>query len=149
MRVKLVFPLLFALVAAAGCSRLHPQKPSVDVRGVAVGSVSISGISGTLQMQVTNPNNFGVPLAAVDWQLAVGDARAVSGTIELSDTIPANGSTMVSVNLQVRALDAIAVARKLSAGERTYRVSGTLHFNAPIGRIDVAFTGQGNIGGRT
>lgn len=146
MRLELAIPVLFSLVAAAGCNRLQPKKPTVAVRGVAVGAVSFSGITGTLTMQVTNPNDFGVPLAAVDWQLAVGDARAVSGTIELSDTIPANGSTMVNVRLTVRAIDAIAVARKLSAGERSYQVTGTLHFNAPIGRIDVGFSGQGNLG---
>jgi len=131
---------------SSGCNRLQPKKPTVAVQGVSVGSVSFTGISGTLSVEVTNPNDFGVPLASVDWRLSVGGATAVTGTIQLSNTIPAKGSTNVDVSLTVQALDAVRVARKLSAGERTYQVSGVLHFNAPIGRIDVSFSGEGDIG---
>ena len=134
------------MIMASGCSQLRPKNPTVAVQGVSVSSVSFTGISGTLSVKVTNPNHFGVPLASVDWQLTVGGARAVSGTIELSNTIPANGSTNVDISLTVRTLDAVRVARKLAAGARTYRISGVLHFNAPIGRIDVAFSGEGDLG---
>ncbi len=146
MRTPVAITALLALVAVAGCNRLQPKKPTLDVRGVAIGSVSFSGITGSLTVEVTNPNDFGVPLAAVDWQLSVGGARAVTGSVTLSNTIPANGSTTVEISLSIAALDAVHVARKLSAGQRNYQIDGVMHFNAPIGRIDVSFSGSGDLG---
>lgn len=146
MRLTLLCTATLIAIASLGCNRLQPKKPTVAVRGVSVGAVSLHGVSGTLSVELTNPNSFGVPLAGVDWQLSIGDARAVSGRIALSNELPANGSTLVQIGLRVDALDAIAVARRLSAGERRYRVRGVLHFNAPIGRLDVAFHGEGDLG---
>ena len=59
---------LLVLVTAAGCPALtaQPQNPTVDVTGVAVASVSLTGgVDGSLTVNVTNPNDVGLPLQAI------------------------------------------------------------------------------------
>jgi len=143
-RLLAVLPL--ALFAA--CSFFpHPlEKPKVDVTGVAITEVSFSGLSGHVDMNVLNPNAVSLPLSAVDWQLAIGGSRAVSGRVDLSANIPAKGSAPVEASLRVGASDAVAVAPKLAAGERAYHLHVVLHFDTSIGDLSVAVDSDGSLG---
>jgi LEA14-like dessication related protein len=120
------------------------EKPSAEVRGVSMSSVGWTGVEGELRLDVTNPNSFGVPLAGIDWQLSIGDTRAVTGKVELSQTIPAKGVAPVATSLRVDARDAINVAAALGRGQRNYTLHATLYFSAQFGRVavDVQHTGQ-------
>jgi len=138
---------LLALLAVAltGCALLtHPiEKPTAQVRGVAVGSVSFTGLDGTIDLDIQNPNSFGVPLSEIEWQLSVGNARAVSGRISLSQEIPARGTAPVHAALRIAATDAIAVGGEVAGGVRSYTLSARLHFSTKLGKVsvDVANTG--------
>lgn len=113
------------------------ERPTADVRDVSVSSAGFSGMTGELHLDVANPNGFGVPLAGIDWQLSVGGARAVTGSVELSQTIPAKGVAPVTTSLTIDARDAIAVAREISRGARSYQLSARLRFSTPVGPLDV------------
>jgi len=138
----------FVVIAAmlAGCSLfMHSiEKPSAKVRGVSVSSAGFTGITGELALDVTNPNGFGVPLSGIDWQLSVGGARAVTGTVQLNQTIPARGVAPVTTSLSIAASDALVVGGVLAQGARNYQLSVRLHFSTSVGQldVDVAHTGQ-------
>jgi LEA14-like dessication related protein len=143
----------FALVASLGtlaaCSMFTRsiERPTADVRDVAVSSAGWSGVSGELHLDVANPNGFGVPLAGIDWELAIGGARAVRGTVELSQTIPARGVAPVSTSLSIDARDAIAVGAELARGAHSYHLTARLHFTTPVGPLDVAVEHSGELSG--
>lgn len=120
------------------------EKPKADVTNVSVSSASFSGVSGELALDVMNPNNFGVPLSGIDWQLSIGGTRAVTGSVQLSQTIPARGVAPVTTSLSIATGDAIAVAGVLARGARDYQINVKLHFSTTVGQIDVdvAHTGQ-------
>ena len=153
MRLLRWVPVLAAcallLGGLAGCSLfMHSiEKPKASVRDVSISAAGLGGVSGQLQLDVTNPNGFGVPLAGVDWQLAIGGARAVTGTVQLSQTIPARGVAPVATSLTVDARDALAVAAALSGGARGYTVKARLHFSTPVGQLDVDVEHSGTLGG--
>lgn len=143
----LVLPAILAIVAlASGCSIFlrSIEKPTAEVRAVSVSSVGFGGVAGELQLDVTNPNSFGVPLAGIDWQLSIGGSRAVTGTVQLSQTIPARGVAPVTTTLAIDARDALLVASALARGARDYKVDVTLHFSTRAGEVavDVAHTGH-------
>lgn len=141
---------LLALCAAlSGCSLFMRsiEKPKASVRDVSVSAVGFGGVSGQLQLDVTNPNGFGVPLAGIDWELSIGGARAVTGTVQLSQTIPARGVAPVATSLTVAATDAIAVTSALAGGARGYTVKARLHFSTPVGQVDVDVEHAGTLGG--
>lgn len=134
-------------MSASGCAFFGKtvEKPTAQVRAVSVASVSFTGIDGEVAFDIQNPNSFGVPLSAIDWQLSVGGAHAVDGRIELSQTIPAKGSAPVVAALHIDARDALAVAGELSRGTRVYRIDARLHFSTAIGPIAVDVTGTGEL----
>ncbi|MBE7447569.1 MAG: hypothetical protein HS111_01370 [Kofleriaceae bacterium] len=55
-------------VLAAGCSIFTRsiERPTADVRDVAVSTVGWSGVAGELRLDVSNPNGPGVPLAGIE-----------------------------------------------------------------------------------
>jgi LEA14-like dessication related protein len=140
---------LAACAALSGCSIFMRsiEKPKATVRDASISAAGLGGISGQLQLDVTNPNGFGVPLSGIDWQLSIGGARAVTGTVQLSQTIPARGVAPVATSLTVDARDAIAVAAAVAGGARGYTVKARLRFSTPVGELDVDVEHSGTISG--
>ena len=122
------------------------EKPTAEVRGVSMTSAGLGGVSGELSLDVTNPNNFGVPLSGIDWTLSIGGTRAVTGTVQLSQTIPARGVAPVTTSLSIATGDAIAVGTVLARGSRDYQVNVKLHFATSVGQIDVDVAHSGQLG---
>lgn len=144
MRSLLVASLCLLLSACSFFTR-SIERPTADVRDVSVSSAGFSGMTGELHIDVMNPNGFGVPLAGIDWQLSVGGSRAVTGSVELSQTIPAKGVAPVTTSLTIDARDAIAVAQELARGARTYQLSARLRFTTPVGPLDVDVQHSGEL----
>jgi LEA14-like dessication related protein len=139
---------LACLVALAGaCAHLpNPiEKPTAEVREVWVSSASMSGMRGQVDLDVFNPNGFGVPLSRVDWELSIGTVTAMTGSFSLSAEIPAKATAPVSVDLHIDARDAIAVARSIGLGERNYTLRAVLHFSTRVGPIDVEVAHSGHV----
>jgi LEA14-like dessication related protein len=143
------FALIAACVSLSACSMFMKsiEKPTAEVRDVTVSSAGFSGVTGELRLDVMNPNSFGVPLSGIDWQLSVGGARAVTGRIELQQTIPAKGVAPITTSLTIDARDAIAVAGSLAGGARDYQISARLHFSTQIGQLDVDIQHTGQLNG--
>jgi len=145
MRSILVFVVC---LQALGCSIFlrSIERPEVRVRDVSITSVEPTGVSIELKLDVTNPNGFGIPLSGIDWQLSIGGVPAVTGRVELSQTIPAHGVAPVTASLVIDARDAIAVVEALAGGARDYQVTATLHFSTPAGPLDVTLRHAGTLG---
>ncbi len=142
---------LAVLCVVAGCSLFMRsiERPKADVRTVSVSSAGLAGITGELALDVMNPNAFGVPLSGIEWQLSIGGSRAVTGTVQLNQTIPARGVAPVTTSLSIAASDAIAVATALARGARDYRIDLRLHFSTTVGQLDVDVAHAGSLSGST
>lgn len=138
---------LVALVLLPGCSLfMHSiETPKATVRDVSVASAGFTGVTGKLDVDVMNPNGFGVPLSGIDWQLSIGGARAATGTAQLSQEIPAKGVAPIETSLTVSTTDALTVASLLASGSRDYSLHAELHFSTTVGPIDVAIDHAGTL----
>ena len=138
---------LATLSGLSGCSMFMRsiERPTAEVRDVSLSTAGFAGITGTLALDVHNPNGFGVPLSGIDWELSVGGARAMTGSVELSVTIPARGTAPVTTSLTVSAGDAIAAAASLASGARDYQLSARLHFSTAVGPLAVDLTHRGSL----
>src|SRR5690606_19581594 len=105
MRSLAVFGLVLALTSGCSFFMRSMEKPTATVRDVSVSSVGFTGVAGELHVDVMNPNSFGVPLSGIDWTLSIGGSRAVTGTVQLSQTIPAKGVAPVVTSLAIDARD--------------------------------------------
>jgi len=140
---------MVCLAALSGCSIFMRsiEKPSAKVRDVSVSSAGFTGVKGELRMDVTNPNPIGVPLQGIEWTLSIGGAQAVSGRVELSQTIPAKGVAPVTTSLTIDARDAVAVASALSSGSRTYTLRAHITFSTAVGPLSIDVESSGQLGG--
>jgi LEA14-like dessication related protein len=140
---------LLVCTQVLGCSIFMRsiERPQAKVRDVSVSSAGFTGVTGQVQLDVTNPNSFGVPLSGIDWQLSVGGARAVTGSVQLSQTIPARGVAPITTSLAIDARDAIAVGSALASGVREYQLSARLHFSTAVGPLDVDVQHRGTLSG--
>ncbi len=144
---SLFMVVMLSVVSSCSLFMHSMERPKADVRDVTLSSAGFSGVSGTLQLDVSNPNNFGVPLSGIDWQLSIGGSRAVTGKVELAQTIPARGVAPIATSLTINARDAMAVASSLASGVRTYQLTAKLHFSTAIGQLDVDVQHTGTLGG--
>ena len=136
------------LAMLCGCSMfMHSmEKPKATVRDVSVAQAGFTGVRGELAMDVMNPNDFGVPLSGIEWQLSIGGQRGASGLAELQQQIPARGVAPVNTSLTIDARDAIAVASALAAGARDYQIIAKLHFSTSFGALEVDVDHSGTLG---
>ena len=149
LAVDLAMKLVALVALLSGCSMfMHSiEEPKATVEDVSITSAGWSGVTGKLDLDVMNPNNFGVPISRIDWTLSINGSRAVTGRVDLSETIPARGHAPVSTQLTIDARDAIAVGTSLAAGGREYRLDARLHFAAGLAGVDVTISHQGTLGG--
>jgi LEA14-like dessication related protein len=141
--------ILAAVSGLSGCSLfMHSiEKPKASVRDVSLTSAGMVGVSGQVQLDVMNPNNFGVPLSGIDWQLSLGSARLATGTVQLNQTIPARGTAPITTTLGIATSDALAIAGALASGTRDYHLTAQLHFSTAVGQVDVDVEHAGHVGG--
>lgn len=123
------------------------ERPTAQVRDASVTAAGFGGVSGSLRLDVTNPNTFGVPLSGIDWQLAIGGNRAATGNVELQQTIPARGVAPVATSLAISTSDAIGVVQAVARGAREYQLDATLHFSTTVGQLDVSVHYTGTLQG--
>lgn len=133
-----------ALLLTACPGVLRPlEKPTVELQRVELIGAGLSGLDLRAHFVMTNPNNVGLPLVAVDWELSIGSASPVRGRANLAAKIPAKGSAPVVVDVHVGPGAAIGLVRAVSQGERSYHLRGTLHFDTKLGDIAVVFDETG------
>lgn len=140
---------VFALAAPlTACFLARPvERPTATVRGASLAVASVTSIEGELALDVMNPNAFGLPLSSVDWELAIGGARAVTGRVDASQTIPAKASAPVSTSLRIDLRDAVDAARAVAQGERAYQLRARLHFSTQLGDLTVDVDHRGSLAG--
>lgn len=143
MRATLCLALLAAPLAA--CVFAPVEKPTAQVRSVSLGTASFTTLLGELDLDVQNPNAYGLPLSQVEWQLSIAGSPAVTGNATLSKTIPAKGSAPVSTTLRVDLTSAVQVASAISRGERRYHLDVRLHFDTRFGDLTVPLAHDGSL----
>lgn len=87
-----------ALLSLA-CSTVKP--PTASVTGMQLKQVTSAGFTMDFAVRMENPNAVALPLTNVDYGLAVGGARLLSGEAEPKASIPANGSEAVTLPVTV------------------------------------------------
>jgi LEA14-like dessication related protein len=133
-------------VPLAACFLAHPiERPTVQARNVSIATASLTAVEGQLDLDVQNPNGFAVPLSSIDWQFSIAGTSAVSGRVDLSQTIPAKASAAVSTSLRIDLREAVAAATALARGARDYQLQLRLNFATQLGDVTVDLDHRGQL----
>lgn len=134
--MKRLWPLLLALLTGCipGAGRLiaTPSFRIVDAALVQLNPPGIGDSSATflLNLEVTNPNPFGISLAGIDGDFFINDRRAAATSFRGGVNLAAQGTSPLALELRVPLAGGLALLGDLAGllvGNPTrYRIDGTL-----------------------
>ena len=132
--------LLALFLFSTGCSSVI-QSPTATVANARLGDITGDALTLNLDVDVTNPNAFDLPLGKSDYALTVAGVQLLSGSAKPTGAIPASGSSRVVMPVSIRfddllnAKDAIVT----SGGNLPFELTGSLGFTGGATALDRAF----------
>jgi LEA14-like dessication related protein len=151
------FALIFSLVAVcgdlAGCADMLKvlngadfQTPAVTFERAMPRDLALDRVTIDVTFRIDNPNNLGVDLARLAYDLQIEGHSILSGKPELGVRIPAKGSgeLVFPCTIQYTQL-ADGLQAALSKKIIHWRASGEAGVNSPIGIIALPLSAEGDI----
>lgn len=150
---------LVAILAAglSGCASLV-KEPSVSLAQVSLASIGISGATARVELEVYNPNSFGLNARSVEYGLSFDpegrpdsvdvpdDAWRTLATGRSAEEVRLSGGETTPVTILVPfsySEIGTAFSRLLRDGALRYRFSGAFTVGSPIGDLRIPFDRNG------
>lgn len=153
-RIRMNAAFLAAALALSACSGAV-TRPEIDLEGVSVGSLGISGGTLIANVRVHNPNRFSIRADDLNYRLFLrepgeqpGDTTWIpfaDGTY--GDTLSVRGRETRTFRIPVEFSYAGlrgAAGNLLRTGRVQYRAEGTVDVKTPIGTREVPFRKTGS-----
>lgn len=118
-----------------GCASMSPvsETPSGNFESVNISDISLRSVRLDFKLRLNNPYWTEVGLRRMDYLLTRGDTVFVSGTRELSGSIPASGSRVVTIPTRVAYTTLFSSLIGIRPGiVIPYRGVFTLYYEAPM-----------------
>jgi LEA14-like dessication related protein len=129
---------LAAAVSACGGPKLpDAEVPDVSLAGLSFTEAGLFEQAFTLQLRLKNPNDFDIPVDALNFALAVNEAPFAEGLSNQNFTLPASAEIIVPVEVRIGTNDLIERVTAIGTGRRlSYELTGTADidswFAAPV-----------------
>ncbi len=108
------------------------QRPTAKVKGVHLTDLNLDSATVAFDVDVKNPYPVSLPLMNLDYGLASGGERFLSGEADIQDVIPAQQSKVFSVPVNVRFTELLGVLTRVKPGSIVpYRADLGLSVDAP------------------
>jgi len=139
---------LFSLAMLNGCASLYRDlaEPQVRLVGISPQHVSFNGIQLLCRLRIDNPNAVSIPVKGGQVAFEVEGVQIARGALLDGFDIPAHGTELVDVIVDVDSGRSLALAfRLLGAGERDldYALTGYVDVAiAVLGRVPINETGN-------
>jgi LEA14-like dessication related protein len=141
--MKFVLVLLSLFVTACASMKLVPEKPQVALKNVELGKVGLTEVELFATLDVINPNDYDLNLAAIDYQVdALGMTLGKGSSLEAIRLQPHRKQT-VRLPLTLTTASAVKFGQAYySPGQKQLPVSlqATVKVNSPVGPISLNFT---------
>lgn len=135
--------ILLALVPFLACTWIAERKAlakcEFSLHAAKLINADFSGFELEVRLKAQNPNDVNAVLDRLDYTLFMEDAEVAQGVVSEKHTIPKRGEGIITTRLKIKyssipkIADVVmaAVAKKKSK----IRMSGTVHFDTPIGTL--------------
>ena len=105
---------------------------------------TLSALKLKLGMNMTNPNDFALPITRIDWELDIFGRALADGIVKLDKEVPAQGSSRFSLPLSVSLAKAASKVSDLLSGRRIpYKIGGEVTLSSPFGPVGASFSRKG------
>jgi len=135
--------LILVLAACAPIEKAEP--PSVSLADIKLLPGGLFEQNFQLELRVTNPNNFALPLEGMTFKLALNDRPFAQGVSSESVTVPRLGEARIPVVASTTMLD--IVQQVITLGNRadlTYRLEGLVYLKG-LGGTSVPYERMGKL----
>ena len=142
--------LLAATLAFSGCASLDPMvsEPVVSLRDVAIESVAMDKQTFRLNIDVTNPNPFPLPISRIRYGVELDGHRFASGEANCAVVVPAGSDGVVEISVDLNLLQTapklLFIVRDASRREVPYELSGRMDLDIPL-NPRVPFSQSGSV----
>ncbi|MGI9419567.1 MAG: LEA type 2 family protein [Geminicoccaceae bacterium] len=125
-------------LAACNSTKLPDAEfPDVSLAGLSFADVGLFEQGFTLQLRLKNPNDFDIPVQALNFALDVNGAAFAEGLSHQDFTLPASAEIVVPIDVSITTEDLIERVTAIGAGRRLdYQLSGAVEidswFSAPV-----------------
>jgi len=134
-RVLTVLGVGFIAVLAACAPIDRAEPPQVSLADFRLLPGGLFEQKFELDLRVTNPNNFDLPLEGLTFKLALNDKPFAQGVSDASVTVPRLGEARVPVLASTTVLDILQQALTLGqSADLTYRLEGLAYLGGLTSR---------------
>lgn len=125
-------PILFSSImflAFSACSTFDRvvQKPSVELDSVNLEDPSLTALTMVFGVRVDNPNNFTIPVSALNYELRLNGNDLAKGVFDDPGKIPARGNAVVKIPVRVSYFSLYKTARSIQDKRAvSYEIKGDI-----------------------
>jgi LEA14-like dessication related protein len=138
-----VFAILIFLFS---CLSWFIEKPSFNLKEVAITRFSLFDVQFLFGVEVQNPNTFDLKLRALDYTVFFNDQEVGRGKMDQETLIAKSAATMVQVPLQADFKNLGNPMKEILAGrDLRYKIEGAAIVKATLGSATIPFSKSGEI----
>ncbi len=122
-----------------------PAVPGIELSSVDWTNLDLQQAAATLNLQVTNNNQFPIDLSRLNYGLSLGGTEVARADVFEQSWIPAggDGQLQIPISLSPQSLGVAGFNMLLGSGA-AYRLQGNLDASTPYGPISLPFDKSGN-----
>jgi len=146
-----IWTAMFLFVFWAGCGTvqeaLKVKKPSANLKGLKFEDITLESATLLFDVEVENPYPVALPLLNIDYALASGANKLLSGEADIQTTIPAKEKKVVSLPAEVRYIDLVKAFKDIRPGSKiAYKADAGLSVDTPaLGLLRLPLNKEGEL----
>ena len=118
---------VIALLSACSGLPLQPKTPEISLAGVQVTKLALDEQRFRVRLRIQNPNDFALPIHAIDYVLRLNDQDFAAGASTRPITVPALGERELELDVGGRLQNALPQLVALGTGSSLkYSLSGNV-----------------------
>lgn len=146
MRTCKTIPLLALILFLPSCLSWFIEKPTFNLKEVAITRFSLLEVQFLFGVEVQNPNTFDLKLRALDYTVYFNDQEVGKGRMDQEVLIAKSAVTLVQVPLQADFKSLGNPLKEILAGkDLRYKIEGAAIVKAALGSATIPFSKSGEI----
>ena len=146
MRTCKTIPLLALILFLPSCLSWFIEKPTFNLKEVAITRFSLLEVQFLFGVEVQNPNTFDLKLRALDYTVYFNDQEVGKGRMDQEVLIAKSAATLVQVPLQADFKNLGNPLKEIRAGrDLHYKIEGAAIVKAALGSATIPFSKSGEI----
>jgi len=146
MRTYKAISLLVLILFLPSCLSWFIEKPTFNLKEVAITRFSLLEVQFIFGVEVQNPNTFDLKLRALDYTVYFNDQEVGNGRMDQEVLIAKSAATLVQVPLQADFRSLGNPLKEILAGkDLRYKIEGAAIVKATLGSATIPFSKTGEI----